>query len=131
MTPATLGLAAILSIGFSFIDLVLLTLIFWRVMGTTPVSQATFDTALTQLNAAFTTLLNAVQSVETGLTAVEAALTAAQQNPGSTDFSGELATVQNLQAEVSAAQATATAAIESLPTSTSTTGNVKSSGIAK
>lgn len=96
--------------------LCVLKLILERLMSTTPVSQASFDAALSQLNTAFTSLLNAVQSVETGLASVEAALTAAQGNPGNTDFSGELATVQNLQAEVAAAQATANAAIQSLPT---------------
>lgn len=98
-----------------------LNLILERLMSTTPVSQASFDSALSQLNTAFTSLLNAVQSVETGLAAVEAALTAAQGNPGATDFSGELATVQNLQAEVAAAQATANAAIQSLPAPPATT----------
>lgn len=108
--------AAFLSLLISLVDFLILSFILWRFMATTPVSQATFDAALVQLNTAFTTLLTSQKSVETGLAAVEAALVAAQQKPGSVDFSGELATVQNLQAEVAQASADAAAAIASLPT---------------
>lgn len=107
---------AYLSLLLSAVDFLILAFISWRLMATPPVTQATFDAALVELNTAFTTLLTSQQNIITGLSAVEAALVAAQQNPGSTDFSGELATVQNLQAEAAQAQANAQAAIASLPT---------------
>lgn len=107
---------AYLSLLLSAVDFLILAFISWRLMSTPPVTQATFDAALVELNTAFTTLLTSQQNIITGLSAVEAALVAAQQNPGSTDFSGELATVQNLQAEAAQAQANAQAAIASLPT---------------
>lgn len=86
-----------------------------KVMSTSPVTQASFDAALSTFSAAFGSLLTAVQSVETGLAAVEASLAAASGTSGS-DFSGELATIQNLQAQVAAASTSAQQAITSLPT---------------
>jgi hypothetical protein len=91
------------------------TKILERLMATTPVSQATFDTALSQLSQALQTLLNTGQTVATGLTNIEAALTAAQGSTTPVDFSGELATVQNLQAEITAAQASAQQLITTIP----------------
>jgi hypothetical protein len=87
-----------------------------KIMSTTPVSQASFDAALAQYTTSFNALLTAVGSVETGLSAVEAALVAAQGSQTPVDLSGELATLQNLQAEVSSAQTSAQAAIAGLPT---------------
>lgn len=87
-----------------------------KIMSTSPVTQATFDTALASINSSLSQLLAVGQSIGTGLSNLEAALLAAQQNPGTTDFSGELATVQNMQAELTAALSGAQQALSSIPT---------------
>lgn len=94
-----------------------LTLILERLMSTNPVSQATFDAALQNLNTAFNNLVTTGQSVAAGLAAVEAALTAAQGSTTPTDFSAELAIVQNLSAEIATANTEAQALVAGLPAS--------------
>jgi hypothetical protein len=87
-----------------------------KIMSTPPVTQAAFDTALSTLNSTLTQLLAVGQQIGVGLTNLETALQAAQQNPGQIDFSGELATVQNMQAELATAITGANAALASIPT---------------
>lgn len=88
-----------------------------KVMSTNPpVTQATFDAALSQVNAALTGLLSVGQNIGQGLQNLEAALLAAQQNPGSTDLSGELAIVNNMQAELVEATTNANTLLSSIPT---------------
>jgi hypothetical protein len=86
-----------------------------KIMSTTPVSQATFDAALATLNTTLSSLLSVGTSIGTGLVNLEAALLAAQQNPGTTDLSGELATVQNMQAELGTALTDAQAVLAGIP----------------
>jgi hypothetical protein len=87
------------------------------ILATPPVTQQAFDAALGTLTSTIQGLVDTVGNVETGLTAVEAALTAAQGSSAPVDLSAELATVQNLQAEVATATAAAQAALASIPAS--------------
>lgn len=77
-----------------------------------PVSQATFDAALSDVNTALSQLLAVGQQVGAGLVKIEADLAA---KSGDVDLSGELATVQNMKAQLADALQGAQTALASIP----------------
>lgn len=93
-----------------------LTEILERLMSTTPVSQASFDTALNDLVTGFNALVTTGQAVAAGLAAVEAALVAAQGSTTPVNLAAELAIVQGLQAQIATDTAAAQALVAGLPT---------------
>ena len=84
-------------------------------MSTSPVSQATFDAALAALNTTLSNLLTLGATIGQGLANLETALTAALANPGQVNLAGELATVQNMQQELSTALSDAQTVLAGIP----------------
>lgn len=104
------------SLVFSLLSLIALGTLIRIYMATPPVSQATFDAALNQQSSLLQTLLTLVGELGVGLSNVEASLIAAQGSATPVDLTGELASVQAMQAQISNTTATVQQEISAIPT---------------